>query len=236
MPDAALRNISLDVASGRLLLLVGHNGAGKSTLLRLLNGMVRPEEGSVHICGKSTENRSTAELASDVAITFQNPADQLFASTVFQEVAFGPRNLARTDVDALVDSALRLCGLQSSRERHPYDLLLPERKLLTVASAIAMETPVLAFDEPSAGLSQHERTRLIQAFHELLGRGKTILVISHDLGLFLPLANQVVALEEGRIVFSGGVQELEQMIPILRKTGVRLPFPVRLQRMMLDVR
>jgi energy-coupling factor transporter ATP-binding protein EcfA2 len=192
--------------------------------------------GSVHICGKSTEHRSTAELAAEVAITFQNPADQLFASTVREEVAFGPRNLARTGIDALVDSALNLCGLQSSRERHPYDLLLPERKLLTIASAIAMETPVLAFDEPSAGLSQHERIRLRQAFQELLGQGKTLLVISHDLGLFLPLVNQVVALEEGRIVCSGGVHELERMIPVLRKTGVRLPFPVRLQRMMQDVR
>jgi energy-coupling factor transport system ATP-binding protein len=219
----ALHEVTCAVGPGEVLLVVGHNGAGKSTLLRLLNGILRPSAGMVQICGEDIRDEPTYRLAGRVAVTFQNPSDQLFASSVQREVEFGPRNLRRDGPAALADRALTLCGLRSVATRHPYDLLPPQRKLVAVASAIAMETPVLAFDEPSAGLSQPERLQLTAAIRALTCAGRTLLVVSHDLRTFLPLASAALVLQEGQVIFHGPTDAFLTALPRLRRTGVRLP-------------
>ncbi|MGH2568870.1 MAG: energy-coupling factor ABC transporter ATP-binding protein [Bacteroidota bacterium] len=229
----ALENISFRGAAGELLLILGHNGAGKSTLLKLLNGIQKPVSGKVMISGLDTREHTTADLARKVAVTFQNPGDQIFASTVEREVAFGPESLKRLDSMALVESSLRLFNLEKQRTMHPYDLPPSQRKLVTIASAAAMGSSLLAFDEPSAGLSIPERNILAQGFRKLAEHAdRLLLVVSHDLDLFLPLASRVLMLDRGSLVFYGMPGLILEQPSILRTYRLKLPLSMRLKQLL----
>lgn len=230
--NVVLKDLSFRVEAGEFFLIVGQNGAGKSTLLKLLNGILKPSVGAILVSGQDTRITSTATLAQHLAVTFQNPGDQIFASTVRDEVAFAPTNLKRTSIDSLVQQALELCNLHLMAAHHPYDLPPAEKKLLTVASAIAADTPFLAFDEPSAGLSQIERSLLERIITTLRKQGRAFLVVSHDLELFFPYATRVVVLNGGRFMFEGTPEELIAHEGVLRKAGLRLPAVLRAQRIL----
>jgi len=225
-----LSSLSFDTVPGECLLVVGHNGAGKSTFLKLLNGIVKPNSGRVVVFGKDTARFRTAELARDVSVTFQNPGDQIFARTVFDEACFGPRALNRKDPDALARAALALCGLTRSAGKHPYDLSAPERKLLSVASSIASGARVLAFDEPSVTLSQPERRTLEHAVRTLRIEGRTLIIVSHDLGFFLPVADRILVLRTASPALFFPAPKAATHENVLRRAGVRFPYADRLVR------
>ncbi len=227
-----LRDLSVSIGQGGFLLVIGQNGAGKSTLLKLLNGILKPTSGQVLINGNDTVTQPTSRLAKDICVTFQNPADQIFASTVRAEVEFGPTNLRRDNVDRLVDEALSLCGLDALSSHHPYDLPAAQRKLLTVASAIASDAPFLAFDEPSAGLSQIERSVFERLLSALKKADRGLIVVSHDLALLLPYATTVLILARGEMIYCGGPKAVTQQREVMRKAGLRLPLPHRLERLL----
>ena len=227
----ALTDIELDAPMGACTLLVGPNGAGKSTLLRLLNGSLRPASGSIILNGVLIAGRSTAELAGEIAVTFQDPSDQIFESTVRREVSFGPRNLRRPAVGRVTDEALAHCGLLPHADEHPYDLPPAQRKLITLASAFAMDTPTLAFDEPTAGVSFHERRTISDVCALLLRKGRTLIIASHDLATFLPLASHVAVLRDGCIGFTGTPAEFEAALPRAGGPGVRLPLGERIRQL-----
>ena len=225
-----LSDVSFVLEPGGFLLIVGQNGAGKSTLLKLLNGILKPTGGSVLVGGLDTATSSTDALTRHVCVTFQNPADQLFASTVRREIEFAPRNLKRPDSVRLVEEALSLCELGPVAHQHPYDLPLAQRKVLTVASALASGSPFLAFDEPSAGLSQLERSLLDKLMRSLRAAGRGLLVVSHDLELFLPYASTVLLLHQGTVNFFGEPEQLLREEAILKEAGLRLPTLMRLRK------
>jgi energy-coupling factor transporter ATP-binding protein EcfA2 len=225
-----ITDLSFVLEPGAFLLVIGQNGVGKSTLLKLMNGILKPSSGQVLIGGLNTATHPTSRLAAEICVTFQNPADQIFASSVRKEVEFAPRNLRRPEIDALVSHALSLCSLDSVSSHHPYDLPAPQRRLLTVASAIASGSPFLAFDEPSAGLSQIERVVLEKLLTELRRDRRGFIIVSHDLGLFLRYASQVLVLSAGRNIFFGRPEELLEQEGYLRKAGLKLPLPLRLKR------
>ena len=225
-----LNNLAFDTVPGECLLIVGHNGAGKSTILKLLNGIMKPNSGRVVVFGKDTARSHTAELARDVSVTFQNPGDQIFARTVFDEARFGPRALNRKDPDALARAALALCGLTRSEGKHPYDLSAPERKLLTVASAVASGARVLAFDEPSVTLSQPERRTLEHALRTLRSEGRTLIIVSHDLGFFVPMADRILVLQSASPALLFPAPKAATHENVLRRAGVRFPYADRLVR------
>ncbi|MGB2868252.1 MAG: ABC transporter ATP-binding protein [Bacteroidota bacterium] len=231
-----LRDISFSLNEGECVLILGRNGAGKSTLLKLLNGILRPGSGSILLHGESTSTKSTAQLARHIAVTFQNPADQIFASSVREEIMFGPRNLKRDNALELVEESLTTFGLTSNADDHPYDLLPARRKLLTVASAVASDSPLLVFDEPSAGLSHPERLLLHNCLSRLIGQKRSILVVSHDLDLFLPFASRILVVDGGTIVFQGGRNEFLSAGVALRRFGVRLPMLSRIKKMLNEGR
>ncbi|MEX1140321.1 MAG: ABC transporter ATP-binding protein [Bacteroidota bacterium] len=224
-----LRNVSLDLPPGDFLLVTGHNGAGKSTLLRLLNGMLKPNTGRIVINGHDTRRTPVSSLAATVSVTFQHPADQIFGSTVFDEVQFGPRHLRLPDKDRHCREALALFGLQPFSAWHPYDLSSANRKLLTIASAVATGAPFLAFDEPTVHLSQPERVLLSSALRQLAQTGRSFIIVSHDLEFFLPLTKRVLLLREGQISFLGGRRDIDRYAVLARASGVRLPYSLRLR-------
>lgn len=226
----ALRDVSFTARKGELVLIVGHNGAGKSTLLKLLNGILKPTKGTITVNGLFTHEHSTTRLASEIAVTFQNPGDQIFASTVREEVAFGARNLRRPQRRELVEHTLTLFGFQDLQALHPYDLPHSQRKLLTLASAAAMGSPILAFDEPSAGLSLPERSMLTRALQTLANNERILLVISHDLDLFLSFANRVLVFRYGHLLFDGPPTAFLEDSRLIRTSELRLPLLMRLRK------
>ena len=228
---SVLRNLSFGIHEGEMLLIIGNNGAGKSTLLKLLNGILKPTSGEISVAGLRTAVTPTSQLAKHICVTFQNPADQIFASTVREEIEFGPKNLGRANTDTIVENTVHLFGLTRLANMHPDDLLPAQRKLLTIASAVAMETAALAFDEPTAGLSNDERLTVAQAFKSLLAKRHTIVIVSHDLEFFLPLCTRVIVFSEGKVKHESGSGEFLAKSVILRKWGVQLPLSYRLQKL-----
>jgi energy-coupling factor transporter ATP-binding protein EcfA2 len=228
--SSVLNGLSLSIDQGDFLLVMGQNGAGKSTFLKMLNGILKPHLGTVTIDGLDTRSTPVSTLASHIAVTFQNPGDQIFASTVREEILFGPRTLKRKSPDALADLSMDLCGLKTYAGHHPYDLAPAYRKLVTIASAIATSSPILAFDEPTASLSQPERFILHGVLAELHRQQRTLIVVSHDLEYFVPLMNKLALLHDGRFVHSGIPTEIVDNPELARTAGLRLPIVLRLHR------
>ncbi|HEX6128762.1 MAG TPA: ABC transporter ATP-binding protein, partial [Candidatus Limnocylindria bacterium] len=149
----ALEDVTLVLPPGQRVALVGQNGSGKTTLVRHLNGLLRPTSGRVLVGGQDAAERTVAQLARQVGLVFQDPSRQIFAGSVRAEVEFGPRNLGLrgAELQAAVDEALAQVGLAGEARANPYDLGESRRKLLALASVLAMDTPVLVLDEPTTG-------------------------------------------------------------------------------------
>jgi energy-coupling factor transport system ATP-binding protein len=211
-PDGtrALSGIDLEIKQGELVAIVGANGSGKSTLIRQLNGLLRPTEGRVEVHGRDVGRRHVAELAREVGLAFQNPDRQIFAGRVSDEVSFGPRNLGRRgpELDRAVEDALALVSLAEARDANPYDLGLSRRKLLGIASILAMETPIVVLDEPTTGQDARGIEMIRALVVGLAAGGRTIIAVSHDLGFVAEAFPRVVVLAGGRIVLDGKTDEV----------------------------
>ncbi len=201
----ALDGIDLEIASGTAVAIVGQNGSGKSTLVRHLNGLLRPTEGRVLLDGEEIAGRRVAHLAAIVGLVFQDPDRQIFAGRVRNEVAFGARNLGRTGerLDAAVRAALAAVGLAGQADANPYDLGYSRRKLLSLASVLAMETPVIVLDEPTTGQDAPGMARVQQIVADLRAAGRTVIAISHDMRFVAESFERVVVMRAGRVVLDG---------------------------------
>jgi energy-coupling factor transport system ATP-binding protein len=221
----ALREVSLRIGSGESVAIVGENGAGKTTLARHFNGLLRPQRGEVWVGDWDTRRTSVARLSSRVGYVFQNPDDQLFARTVRDEVAFGPRNLGRIPQEAAeaVHEALDRCGLLEEAGRHPYDLPPVERKFVALAAALAMRAPTVILDEPTTGLDGRGSERLGAILAALQAEGKTILTITHDLDFCADHFSRVVVMAGGRILGDGPAREILRAADMLHAARVRPP-------------
>jgi len=206
-PDGtqALSDVDLRIEPGELVAVVGQNGSGKSTLVRHLNGLLRPTSGRVLLDGLDVRRDHVATLAERVGLAFQNPDRQLFAGRVSTEVAFGPKNLGVRGValDERVNSALDAVGLSAEAASNPYDLGYSRRKLLALASVLAMRTPVLVLDEPTTGQDARgdARVRAVVAAASLERR--TVIAISHDMRFVAECFRRVVVMRAGRVVLDG---------------------------------
>ena len=213
-PDgtAALVGIDLEIGAGERVAITGRNGSGKSTLVRHWNGLLRPTAGHVRIGDRPTERRRVAELARVVGIAFQDPGTQLFARTCREEAAFGARNcgLRGAALDAAVTAALEAVGLADRAKEHPYDLGLAHRRLLAIASVLAMGTPVVVLDEPTPGQDGDGRARLREIVANLATEGRTVVTISHDRDFIAESFDRVVVMDAGRVVADGSAAALRQ--------------------------
>lgn len=198
-PDGtrALDNVSLDVLKGESLGIIGHNGAGKSTLILHLNGILRGS-GSIKIFGEEVSDKNLQQIRKKVGIIFQNPDDQLFMPTVFDDVAFGPINLklSKEAVLSAVDSALGQIDMIGFKERSAHHLSLGEKKRVSIATILSMEPDIIVFDEPSANLDPRHREDLIRL---IKGIAHTKIVASHDMDLIRRCCSRIATIEGGHV-------------------------------------
>lgn len=203
-PDGhdALRGVDLHVHPGERVALLGPNGAGKTTLVLHLNGVLAPTRGSVRITGLAAESPNLAEIRRLVGIVFQDPDDQLFMPTVHADVAFGPANLGLSgeDLEDRVAEALTAVGMVERGGRAPHHLSYGERRLVAIATVLAMHPEILVLDEPSANLDPAGRRELAEVLERL---DMTMLMVTHDLPYALRLCPRAVVINEGRIVADG---------------------------------
>ena len=201
----AVDGVDLTIDAGQRVAIVGQNGSGKSTLVRHFNGLLRPTEGRVLIDGQETKGRRVAALAAIVGLAFQDPDRQIFAGRVQAEVEFGPRNLGRSgaDLQRVVEAALVATGLEADAKTNPYDLGYSRRKLLALASILAMETPIVVLDEPTTGQDARGVARVQAIVNELSTAGRTVVAISHDMRFVAETFERVIVMRDGRVVLDG---------------------------------
>jgi cobalt/nickel transport system ATP-binding protein len=222
-PDGhqALSGITLSVVTGEKVALIGPNGAGKSTLLLHLNGILIGS-GSIRIMGLDTTPKNLPAIRARVGLVFQNPDDQLFSPTVFEDVAYGPiyQGLDEQLVNSRVDQALYDVQMQSYRERISHHLSLGEKKRIAIATVLSMQPEILVLDEPSSGLDPRARRELINL---LRGFKQTLLIATHDLLLVRDLAPRTVVIDNGRVVYDGATPKLMRDKAKLADYGLELP-------------
>jgi energy-coupling factor transport system ATP-binding protein len=228
----ALRGISFEIARGECVAILGQNGSGKSTLVRHFNGLLRPTEGRVLVDGLDAADQRVAWLARTVGLAFQDPDRQIFAAKVRAEVAFGPRNVGvqGAALEAAIDAALVATGLDKDASTNPYDLGSSRRKLLALASILAMGTPVVILDEPTTGQDARGIERVHGIVASLSAEGRTVVAISHDMRFVAEAFERIVVMRDGRIVLDGPPSEVfaETAWPTLASTFLEPPLAARI--------
>jgi cobalt/nickel transport system ATP-binding protein len=227
-PDGnqALHDVTLDVYEGEAVGLVGPNGAGKSTLLIHLNGLLNGD-GNIRIFEKQMSKENLAFIRQKVGLVFQDPEDQLFMPTVYEDVAFGPKNfgLTRQEIEQRVEAALQEVDLTEKKEHLSYHLSLGEKKRAAIATVLSMMPQIIVLDEPNANLDPRTRRHLI----DLLGKLElTKIIASHDLEMVLKLCNRVVLLDKGKIVAQGETREILSEKYLLESHGLEVPLSLLL--------
>jgi energy-coupling factor transport system ATP-binding protein len=233
-PDGtrALTGVSLDIAPGERVAIIGQNGSGKSTLVRHFNGLLRATEGRVLVADEDVGRRHVAELARQVGISFQNPDRQIFSARVRSEVAFGARNVGArgSELDERVTASLGLVGLAEHADTNPYDLGYSQRKLLALASILAMATPAVILDEPTTGQDLHGIERVMSIVRSLAAEGRTVIAVSHDMRFVAEAFERVLVMRDGRLVLDGTTADVfaRDNWSTLESTYLEPPFPARL--------
>ncbi len=222
-PDGhqALFDIDLQVDKGEKVALVGPNGAGKSTLMLHLNGILHGR-GEVSVAGLPVIKQNLPVIRGMVGVVFQNPDDQLFSPTVFEDVAFGPLHmgLPEAEVRRRVAEALAQVGMTEYAERLSHHLSAGEKKRIAIATVLSMQPEILVLDEPSAGLDPRARRQLIRLLHDM---PLTMLVSTHDMLMVRELFPRMVIVDEGRIVADGLTAVLFDDVPLLEAHGLERP-------------
>jgi energy-coupling factor transport system ATP-binding protein len=227
-----LDSIDLKVEAGEFLAIVGQNGSGKTTLAKHIVGLLQPATGRVTIDGKDRAQMRPAETAREVAYVFQNPDHQIFAATVEEEVAFGPRNFGLPDdeIRRRCDEALEAVGLQNERQSDPFLLSKGERQRLAVASVLVLRPRMLILDEPTTGLDHREQLRMMALVRDLNRSGIAIVIITHTPWLVAEYVRRVVLMRKGAKIFDGSVREFFMQDDLLRSSSFRAPEITELSR------
>jgi cobalt transport protein ATP-binding subunit len=220
-----LDSIDLQIAPGEFLAIVGQNGSGKTTLAKHLVGLLQPTIGSILLGGRDRKSMRPAETASQIGYVFQNPDHQIFAATVEDEVAFGPRNfgLDPAEVEGRVAEVLHAVNLDDARQRDPFLLSKGERQRLAVASVLALRPRLLILDEPTTGLDYREQRRMMALISDLNRAGIAIVIITHTPWLVAEYARRVILMRKGRVLYDGAVHDFFAQDALLRESSFRPP-------------
>ncbi len=230
--------LSLECSAGRRLAIVGANGSGKTTLLLHLNGTLRPHAGTVLLRGVPVayDRQGLTALRTAVGLVFQNPDDQLFAGTVYQDVSFGPLNIGLTEEEsrARVEEALDALEIAHLRDRPTHMLSYGQKKRAAIAGAVAMSPDVLILDEPMAGLDPSGSWHLMSVLTRLHEAGTTLVVATHDMSLAYEWADEVAVLRSGAIVAHGDPQDVMHDPAELAHSGLRVPWVADIAQTLRD--
>jgi energy-coupling factor transport system ATP-binding protein len=221
----ALKDINLTVSRGEYVAFVGQNGSGKTTLVKHFNGLLKPTQGSVKVFGEETKDKKVSALSRRVGYVFQNPDDMLFCSTVAEEVAYGPTMLGfkPDEVKERVEKILQELGLEAQREIHPFALSLGDRQRLAVACVLSLDPEVFAFDEPTTGQDYFGGMSIMSLIDQLHAKGKTIVIVTHDMPLVAEHAQRVVVMNQGQIALDGAPAEVFRQTETLRQLSLKSP-------------
>jgi energy-coupling factor transport system ATP-binding protein len=220
-----LKGVDLAVERGQLVALVGANGSGKTTLIKHFNGLLRPQRGRVRVMGQDTAGRPVGGLARQVGYLFQRPEQQIFSPTVRQELAFGPRNLGLgpAEIDQRVDAALERFRLVAVADRPPAILSYGLRRRVTLATLAAMDPPILLLDEPTVGLDAAGLREALAWLGELHARGRTVVLVTHDMALAAEIAGRVVVMAHGTLLGDGTPLEVFRQNELLARAALTPP-------------
>jgi cobalt/nickel transport system ATP-binding protein len=224
----ALRGTNLTIHQGERVAVMGPNGAGKSTLLMHLNGILQPRPGqpgcggAIEIAGLPLNEANVRRIRALVGVVFQNPDDQLFSPTVYDDVAYGPlyMGLPRAEIEQRVRDALAAVDMSGFEERMPHHLSIGQRKRISLATVLVMDPEVLILDEPSAGLDPRARRGLIAL---LRGLPQTLLASTHDMRLVRDLFDRAIIMQEGRIVVDAPAADVLRDEELLEEYGLEAP-------------
>ena len=217
--EEILKNLNLQIHSGERVGLIGPNGSGKTTLFLLVCGILTPEAGKIELFGKPVE---TAEFRPEIGLVFQNPNDQLFTTSVRDDVAFGPKNmnLDSEEVENRIREALSATGVEELIDRVPQNLSGGEKCMVAIAAVLAMRPQLVLYDEPSANLDLRSRRRLIQF---LQAAKETIVISTHDLEMILEVCDRVLLLDQGKIIADGDPLEVMGDQQLMEAHGLEKP-------------
>ncbi len=225
----ALDGVSLDIHEGEFLAIIGHTGSGKSTLIQHLNGLIKADSGSIYFNGENIYDKefSLPFLRKHVGLVFQYPEHQLFETTVFEDVCFGPKNLglSKEEIENAARKALKQVGLDESYfEKSPFELSGGEKRRVAIAGVLAMNPDVLILDEPTAGLDPKGRDSILNKLKELqLERNIAIVLVSHSMEDVAKYADRLVVMNQGKKLFDGEVREVFGHYKELEEIGLAAP-------------
>ena len=226
----ALNGISFSISSCKRTAIVGPNGAGKSTILYHLNGLFTPNSGEVYYKKQLVDKKVSKSLTSKVGIVFQDPDDQIISLTVRDDVAFGPLQLGVKHEDAFerADKYLKLLDIEYLANRNPSELSYGQKKYVTIAGILAMETEVFILDEPMAFLDPKGKERMIEVMEMLHQSGKTVIVTTHDMQFVAEWAEEIIVIHEGQCLGTYAPLELFTDYDLIEKARLNLPPTVQL--------
>jgi energy-coupling factor transport system ATP-binding protein len=226
----ALSGIDLTIGDGEFLGLIGHTGSGKSTLIQHLNGLLKPPPGTVVVDGLDlgAKHVNLRAVRQKVGLVFQYPEHQVFEETVFDDIAFGPKNLhlSTLEVEDRVEEAMGLVGLDYAavKDRSPLELSGGQLRRVAIAGVLAMKPRTLILDEPTAGLDPKGRDDILGRIAALRRElGLTVILVSHHLEEIAPLVDRIVVLDRGRVLLAGAPREVFQQAELLRSVGLGVP-------------
>jgi energy-coupling factor transport system ATP-binding protein len=226
----ALDTISMEIREGEFLAIIGQNGSGKTTLVKHFNGLLKPSRGEVKVADEDTKGKQVWELGKIVGYVFQNPDHQIFADTVEEEVAFGPRNfgISRENLSLFVENALKEVGLEGYERCDPFSLTKGERQRVAIASTLAARPRILILDEPTTGLDYREQKFIMELLENLNRKGHTIIIITHSLWVVAEYAKRVLVLHRGKILLDDQTRKVFSQEEKLARSFLVLPEIIRL--------
>jgi len=219
----ALHGVNLDIHEGESVALIGSNGAGKSTLVKHLIGVLWPSAGSIEVNGKKLDKSTVWDVRSTVSIVFQNPDDQIFCTTVDEDIAFGPVNLgcSEEEVQKRVASAVKKVGIEDISKKPAYHLSGGQKKKVAIATALSMNPEIIIMDEPTANLSPDSEEEFMKIINEL---PITKIIISHDIPILAQTCKRVILLDDGKVILDSSMDEFLKNKELMRKHGFDYSF------------
>ena len=219
-----LRGVDLAVSAGESVAIVGQNGAGKTTLVKMMNGILKPTDGTVRINDMDTRDHSTAVIARNVSYVYQNPDDQIFNNTVRKELSFAARyhGLTEDETQRNVSEAAEICEIGDLLEENPYSIPYSVRKLISIASVLVLNPEYLILDEPTAGQDQWGLKVIENTIRHMVSQGKTVVTITHDMDFAALHFQRVIAMATGKVRFDGRPEDLfwnDQTMELCRLTA-----------------